>query len=191
MGIIIGLTGKAGVGKDTVADILVQDYGFQKRPIAEPIKALLNELTDWSMENWASDWWKDTPQLGWDKEPAWLTPRRMAQWLGTEVGRELGGPDVWIRRCLSPYDGGDWVIPDVRFPNEVDAIDAYGGYIVGIQGPSRRKLGWEAQWHVSESAADDIGTNFVLRNEGTTQDLRNQVEWLVSELRRDQMEDLW
>jgi dephospho-CoA kinase len=41
---LIGLSGKAGAGKDTVADYLVRCYKFQRMAFADPMKRFLNTL---------------------------------------------------------------------------------------------------------------------------------------------------
>ena len=45
---IIGLSGKKRVGKDTVADYLVSKYGFIKYSFADPIKAVAKILFGFS-----------------------------------------------------------------------------------------------------------------------------------------------
>ena len=41
---LIGLVGRAGSGKDTIADILVRDHGFVKIALADPIKRALRDF---------------------------------------------------------------------------------------------------------------------------------------------------
>ena len=41
---IIGITGKAGAGKDTVADYLISHEGFKKIALADPIKRLVKDV---------------------------------------------------------------------------------------------------------------------------------------------------
>ncbi len=125
---IVGLTGKAGAGKDTVADFLVQKYGFVKVGLADPIKALLNARFGWEPEWWGDREWKEDAQVfhGERMNPREaFSPRSWAQWLGTEVGRTLE-PEVWVRLAKERIDAivGESpnthiVIPDIRFDNEV------------------------------------------------------------------------
>lgn len=146
---LIGITGLAGVGKDTLADHLVS-LGYEKVSLAGPLKRLLNERFGWTDEQWAGRFWKEarTGNCGYRLPPEggveFFSPRSWAQWLGTEVGRYIGGPDVWVNmvmrqwaeqsaaRAPQPYR---CVIPDVRFDNEATAIRKRGGTIIHISRP--------------------------------------------------------
>lgn len=142
---LIGITGLAGVGKDTLADHLVT-LGYEKVSMAGPLKRLLNERFGWTDEMWADRVWKElpSPECGFDvRTEADYSPRSWAQWLGTEVGRYIGGPDVWVNMVMrqwaektaaapQPYR---MVIPDVRFDNEAMAIRQRGGVILHISRP--------------------------------------------------------
>src|SRR6202044_3217734 len=113
---IIGISGYAGTGKDTVADFLVRDFNFVRVALADPIKRIAKELFDFSDETlWGSSekrneldkryvqWTAFVPHMLSEeilkefpdgKVPQYLTARRVCQFLGTEVGRELY-PNVW------------------------------------------------------------------------------------------------
>jgi hypothetical protein len=134
-----------------------------------------------------------------------LTPRWILQNWGTEVCRKSFHDDIWIasleNRLRSSTD--DVVISDCRFPNEIKAIKAAAGRVVRVvrgaeperydaavsynRGPngnstwslSGRKLE-QSGVHASETAW--IGTQFdmVLDNNGTLDDLYQQVKKLVS-----------
>jgi hypothetical protein len=128
--ILIGLTGKAGSGKDTVADALVEHHGFVKMSFAEPIKDAVAALLNVSPRKWEDRKWKETPvaSLG-------LSPRRLAQTLGTEWGREVNGTDFWVLLLEARLkDAGDRVvISDVRFDNEARWVNDKGGYLLQIE----------------------------------------------------------
>jgi hypothetical protein len=67
------------------------------------------------------------------------TPRWAMQSLGTEWGRNLIGPDLWIRAWQAAVDrvqaGQPVVADDVRFPNEVEAIRKRGGLVIRVVRP--------------------------------------------------------
>jgi hypothetical protein len=134
---LIGIAGAAGSGKDTVADYLVRQHGFIKRPLSAPIKALLNEFYGWLPEWWNDRVWKEAPDY------AGASPRQLAQWLGTEAGRMTHGEDCWINVLLREwkhanamtYGKACMVVPDVRFDNEASAITQHGGIVVRIDRP--------------------------------------------------------
>ena len=134
---IIGITGKAGVGKDTVADHLISQYGFVKYSMAQPIKDLLNARHGWSNADWQDREWKERPNVwaGIGADGYYMSPRQCAQWLGTEAGRMVHGEDCWIkiaRRKIEDMLPASVVISDIRFRNEAQFVRDMGGVIVRI-----------------------------------------------------------
>jgi hypothetical protein len=93
---IIGISGAAGVGKDTAADFLVQNYGFVKMSLADEMKRICMRVYDFSYEQlWGPSYERNKPDYRYKRfdpdsgEPSFLTPRMALQLLGTE----------WARRC--------------------------------------------------------------------------------------------
>ena len=75
------------------------------------------------------------------------TPRLILQRIGTEAGRDLIHPNLWVNALFADYktfnepskypNGGGgkaprWIITDVRFPNEVKAIKDRGGIVIRV-----------------------------------------------------------
>jgi hypothetical protein len=65
------------------------------------------------------------------------TARAAMQLLGTEWGRTMIGPNLWVRATMLRVDvdlaeSKLVVIDDVRFDNEVDAIHERGGIVVSL-----------------------------------------------------------
>ena len=92
------------------------------------------------------------------------TPRQAMQWLGTEWGRELVNPSLWIDAWKVAVDREPdrlIVVDDVRFSNEAQAIRERGGIVVKIERPGA----------VSESGSGHISERFefepdlVIRND--------------------------
>lgn len=129
---LIGLTGKAGSGKDTVANFLERGYGYTKYSLAQPLKEMLNGVFGWSMELWQNREWKECPLLG-D-----VSPRKLAQWLGTDILRKYAGEDIWIKLMEDRLDTNpcaQMVVADVRFENEARAIHVKGGIVIQLVNP--------------------------------------------------------
>lgn len=164
---LIGITGAAGAGKDTVANALVAGHGFTRYGLADPIKKLLNERFGWTTDQWNDRGWKEQAEWDWgsgrtgDDARAAFSPRSWAQWLGTEVGRYIGGEDVWVNQLLRAWRDARYddctctvrfVVPDVRFDNEAIAIRRAGGVILKV---AREGAEQAVQAHISEA-----GVNF-------------------------------
>lgn len=127
---IIGLTGKAGVGKDTVADYLVANHGFRKYSLAGPLKEML-KVIGVDCDN------RETKEL--PHHVFGVSPRRMAQTLGTEWMRDCVATDGWLRLAdqhikttmelenLADVPSVKGIVfSDVRFENEADFIRQRG-----------------------------------------------------------------
>lgn len=101
---LIGITGRAGSGKSTVADILVRAHGFVSVSLSDPIKRACAEWFDWDEDTlWGPSEKRNAPDkryphafAGSRSEPReWLTPRYALQRLGTEFGRACY-ENVWV-----------------------------------------------------------------------------------------------
>lgn len=168
---LIGITGKAGAGKDTLADALVLEYGADKYSFARPIKEALNAMFGWTMDQWDDRVWKE-------KVIPWLgkSPRQCAQTLGTEWGREVIHQELWVMlaeqrfiRHLDEYTYANetppFVIPDLRFDNEAVMIKSQGGIVVEV----RRGEAAPISAHKSEAGVQAALVDLVIVNDGSMQ----------------------
>lgn len=168
---IIGISGKARHGKDTLAEFFVK-FGCKRISYADALKAAAREVFGFT----------EAQLYGEDKEkpdPFWvLTPRDVLQRMGTEAMRRTFGDDVWVRAAFRRMTaGGDWVIPDVRFPNEAEAVHKAGGIMIRI---NRRGVP-AVNPHISETALDDWPDfDAVIQNNGTLGELEVEAQsiWL-------------
>ena len=246
---LIGLSGKKGTGKDTVArmiqiltaqpnaldkyreeeltdDVLKSKIWdrprFVTKSFAYILKRFVASMLDISMEELErlkrtneplpEMWWhyrisgniyrrghfkgKDH-DMAEDRYLVKTTVRHLLQWIGTEAGRNVIHPDVWVNALFSGYreeyvtghtlaDSAvfedecykedwskklpDWIITDVRFPNELKAIKERNGVMVRLEGPERNDVGTilepKDHLHESETALDgyDWSNEWIIYN---------------------------
>jgi hypothetical protein len=159
---IIGLTGYAQSGKDTVAKILVDNYGYQRIAFADKIRELLYETSSPKFIKSLVD------QVGWEEAKQYEMIREALQRTGV-AARKVFGEDFWISQAFSGRKEIDnLVITDVRFTNEADYIK----WFPGSQLWRIKRSGVEAvNSHISETQLDGYPVDQILVNNGTIADL--------------------
>ena len=153
---VLGLTGRRGSGKSSVAKVLADIYDFEVMSFATPIKDMLSAMG--IPDKYLHDpEFKEKPVPGYGK-----SGRFMMQTLGTDWARNLIGQSVWVRAVKDRISELklDVVLDDVRFENEASMIHAYGGMIVRIERPNIDA----ADEHRSERPLDDDHVDYTLRN---------------------------
>ena len=183
MTLLIGFTGPPGSGKNAAADHLIDRHDFRQVAFADPIRQAalaLNPMVDsfYKLEEVVRAW-------GWaDAKHRWPEVRRCLQVLGTEVGRDMFGPDIWINRTFKKVEtfppGQRVVITDVRFPNEAEAIWARGGYLVRLRRKAHHHSG--VMDHRSETESAALVADHSMPNHGTLDDLHRRLDRLVTRL---------
>ncbi len=162
--VLIGIQGALGAGKTTIRKTLVSDMGFTPMSMADPIKVALMSMGATRSEMYGED--KPKPNELWGGK----TNRFAMQTLGTEWGRQIIQPDIWvecIRRSIDTmyqdhvgipprtnlgHQPLRIVIDDIRFRNEMELIHQFGGNLWTVRRPSveyaeykqrlLRKFGW-------------------------------------------------
>ena len=168
---LIGIAGRARSGKDTVANFIVAAIGGYRYSFADPIRTMLAPLgVDMNDPYWQARKEDVIPALG-------VSPRRMMQTLGTEWGRNLINPDLWLvmahQRLLR--NGPGMVISDVRFENEAAWIRKHGGRIIHVIRPEAKAV----EAHASEDGIEMLDTDAQLFNSGTLEELQLTVRELL------------
>ena len=215
---IIGISGKIGSGKDTVGEIIQklcltnEAPNFEIKKFAGKLKAVGSLLTGIPIEMFEDQEFKKT-----DLPSEWvyiengyaarnMTVRDFLQKLGTEAMRDNLHTNVWVNALFSDYKEEldpyhfkshinestlkypNWIITDMRFPNEMEAVVNRNGVTIRVNRTPFRTTETELgklsvvnqpevdkllgiQEHPSEAALDDAEFDYTINNSGTLEDL--------------------
>lgn len=168
---IIGLSGYARSGKNTVAEILVTQHGFESVSFADPIRSMLYALNPVVDGEKLADL---IDNYGWEIAKSKTDVRIFLQALGYS-GRVHVNQDIWIMAAFGKMRvDKNYVIADVRFKNEAEAILSHEGLIWRVQRPGVEPV----NTHISEWEMDDFNFDNILLNDGNIE----QLEFLVKKL---------
>ena len=150
---------------------------YEKHAFADNLKACASIVLGEPVEYFELEFFKNSftaiPISNQEGEP--MTNREFLQILGTEIGRNID-KDIWVKSLFREYNKDlDWIIPDVRFVNEAEAIKSRGGILIKVE----RDTGYTDN-HASEHALDNY-TNFdyVIQNNGTIEELISKVKEIL------------
>jgi len=201
---IVGLLGFIGSGKGTAGDIL-KDMGFAPVSFAKSVKDITAEMFGWPRHLLEGDTqvsrdWREASCEFWSKELGKdFTPRYALQLMGTEVGRDVFHKDFWVIKAKNEMHKQlskgveNFVITDVRFPNEIKMIQQEGGILIEVQRgikphwydiaikanrDDNHALSWMTERsgiHVSEWAWIGSDIDYVIENNGTKEELKKNL----------------
>ena len=163
---IIGLCGFAGSGKGTLADILVENHNFRKISFATKLKDVASVMFGWDRDllegiTDESRAWREEVDEYWSNElEQEVTPRIVLQLFGTDCVRNNLHNNIWVsivKKTLIDNPDVNWVIPDIRFPNEVNVIQQQ---LNGLVWWIRR--GELPDWYRTAAVDNEIGSNDML-----------------------------
>lgn len=139
------------------------------------------------------------------------TGRTLMQQIGTEAIRNVIHQDAWVNALMSKYTDNteykydaittkgnftkfkpNWIVTDVRFPNEADAIRTRRGIIIRVNRndyifnkegeriiPTKEYQNVMVSDHSSETALDDYTFDYVIDNDGSIEDLITKVKSIL------------
>jgi hypothetical protein len=115
--------------------------------------------------------------------------RRFLQVLGTEVGRDMFGENVWVDIMADKIEalhneGKNVVVTGIRFPNELGLIENLGGTSVWVSRPPQNALDAVVP-HASENSVTSTDFAVTLRNDKTLPDLYIAADGLIANLNGD------
>ena len=137
-----------------------------------------------------------------------LTPRLLLQLLGTECGRDIIHPNIWVNALMSEYkylgdktgeiitcniktDFPNWIITDMRFPNELKAVKDRRGITIRVnrlfvtEVIGENKVSWipiptvDYIPHESETALDNAEFDYTIINDSSIEDLIEKVKEIL------------
>lgn len=204
-GRLIGLGGKLRAGKDVVGDYLAREHGFEKMGMSDALNEALQRIgpdgpwirldfdvypvRPWERSVRRGKYFKGDfvryrellDAVGYVEAKRHQDVRAYLQGLGTEVGREMIGEDVWseiarkkISRLLE--SGRSVAITATRFLNELDMVRSLGGLTVWIERPGEETSMGELSEHASENSVSAEDFDYVLMNDGTLDQLYRKIE---------------
>ena len=126
-----------------------------------------------------------------------MTVRQLLQKLGTDACRDNLHKNVWVNALFADYKPkvrkeeittssgnkdyfrvhtpknsvSNWIITDLRFPNEYKAVKDRGGITIRIHRDRPRE-----SFHYSERALDDHSFDYVISNDGSINNLIDKVK---------------
>lgn len=178
---LIAITGRKGHGKDTAAAAF-KDHELIR--FADALKKMVYAYLEYvgvskeTASRYVDGDMKETPLAIWGGK----TTRYVMQTLGTEWGRFMIWDEIWINAWrMRTAMFKKVVTPDMRFPNEADAVAEKGGMILRVVDPLKPTVRGE---HPSEDLADTLSVNYIVSNNGTIADLHRKVRLLAQEYRR-------
>lgn len=212
---VIGFSGLAGSGKDTCAKLVSEIVPNCKRmSFADSVKDVASILFGWDRSMLTGDT-KESRQFREQKDEFWsnvlgrdFTPRLALQLIGTECFRNTIDNNFWvyvIQNKILRENSKDtvYLIPDVRFPNEIKMIHEIGGFVLRVSRGNLPDWGVDAinynkqilidettkmpeslkKVHISERAL--LGLNledFLIFNNGSFDELRDNLKETLNKL---------
>lgn len=203
---IISISGLIGSGKDTIAEYLINNYGFKKDSFAATLKDAVAVMFGWdramlegatpetrALREQVDQWWAQ--RLGIPR----LTPRWVLQYYGTEVIRRHFHDDFWLatveKRLAESTD--DIVITDSRFPNELKMLRENGATLLQVDrgeypswwhtavlGNNGDKIAYETMMlqsavHPSEWSWVGLHMDGIIKNNSSKEDLYEMTKSLL------------
>lgn len=179
---LFGITGKAGAGKSTLGDILVNNHGYIDVAFADTLKSAASIIFGVPIEHFYDIELKEVENTFWK-----MSPRQMLQKLGTDACRNGISQDVWIKSLDASLStnfsaSNAIVITDARFNNEADMIRNRGGKVIHIVTTRESQLDDSTKGHVSEAGIEFVEGDIKLWNDGSIADLAEEINYLLSKL---------
>lgn len=182
---VVSICGYKQSGKDTIGKYLVDNFGFVRYAFADPIREVCKIIFDWTDEYMREH--KEKVDDFWG-----ISPRYAMQWIGTEGFQyylpkdapqfaEEVGRTIWVKKFLRWHERTQnrrVVITDMRFHHEMDMLEEHlGNDVISIR--VNRDSVEPNDPHASEQDIPDLNVDWEVGNNGTIEELYEQVNFLI------------
>lgn len=188
---LIGIVGKARVGKDTFATVLAEELFKLTRQryvlmaYAHELKIRVQKDFDLSHEQlWGDD--KEKQDLRYAKHLGGFSSNPVDYWSAREILQNYGefyrsiDYDFWVNNLFEVIDDREYkkvIITDVRHTNEAIPIIDKGGVLIKIIRDTDKVTPTHGQDHISETAMDDFtNIDIVIENNKTLEEFKSSVK---------------
>jgi phosphomevalonate kinase len=168
---IIVLSGKQFSGKDTVADMITEHFtDFKEIALAGAIKKEFGKIKNITIQEIERNKPLYRPEL-------------------IELGNKgrAESPDFWIKKVVE--EEGNLIVPDLRLKHELFIFKIHGAITIRVESSreERAKRGnLISEDDPTETQLDDINDwNYVVENNGSLEDLREQVVKIIDSIEKD------
>lgn len=182
---LVGVTGRAQHGKNSVGEVLVEEHGFIQTAFADTLKEMALVLNPIIVPSTYNTRLADiVHELGWEQAKRLPEIRRFLQVLGTEAVRDMIGENAWVD-ALDRYifdrddvDDHQFVVTDVRFPNEANWVMRNQGIIIKVVRPNYEN-GVDPT-HPSEALVDTLPYDYMVTNDKDLMSLAYAVKGIMN-----------
>lgn len=204
---LVAVSGFKSSGKDTIGNLLINEFGFKKDSFAKPLKDACAQIFNWPRHLLEGDIqesreWREIEDKWWAERLGMpgFCPRKALQLIGTEGLRRHFHDDIWLLSLENRFvkHNEDIVVTDCRFKNELDMVVRMGGKVIQVERGPRpdwwdyakeanrtnneemfRHLEDDLKVHASEYSWIGFSTDFVIENNGTIFDLNQEVRRIM------------
>lgn len=177
---LVGFHGVAQSGKDTAYSFL-KEHHFKRLAFADALRDALYTLNPHvgpaKMPGTGIEFSGLTlvglvDRVGWERAKKVPEVRRLLQVFGTEVGREMFGEDVWVKKVTDQITRpGSYAVTDVRYLDELTTLSQMGGTLIKIVRPGVVSV----NGHKSDAGLADYHFDHVIVNDGTLEEYKAKV----------------
>jgi hypothetical protein len=177
--IIVFLSGWAGSGKDTSAELLIEEMGFHRVSFADSLKEAVADSTGFPLRIFHDPRHKNDPlPVPHKKYPDCKTYRDIL--IAEAAAQRAKDPNIYVRTASKKIrsGGGRIVITDWRYPNEYSFIkEAFPDATIITIRVDRQNVTPVAD--ISEHLLDDYTFDVRIGNDGTITDLRYAIKYAI------------